>query len=87
MADGLMYKDSPSWGAYEEALKTCNWDWNNIEDEDERESQRLLWEDMEDHKIALTIAATQPRLIPTELKKIIELHNKYAPSKHELRVP
>lgn len=87
MADGLKYKNSPSWEAYEEALKKCNWEWHYIEDEAEREAQRLLWEDMEDHKIALTIAATEPKLIPTDLKKIIELHNKYSPEKYKLIVP
>ena len=85
MADGLKYKDSPSWEAYEEALKKCNWDWDRIEDEDEREPQRLLWEDMEDHKIALSISVMQPIEIPSDLKKVKELHNKYAPSKHELK--
>lgn len=87
-ADGKKYFDIATFESYEEALKVCDWNWHLKEDESELEQAKASYEEMQDQKIALTrkyIEKTETgRPDTASLKKIKDLHNKYAPENYQL---
>lgn len=88
-ADGEKYFGTVTFEQFEDSLKSCDWNWHLIEDEENMLNAKASYEEMHNCMVALRkkyIEDTESNRPDNNALNIIKgMHNKYAPEKYHLQ--